>query len=129
MTQRLQRHPYLALFDGPDTNTSTESRTSSVVPLQALYFMNSEFLRTASESLAQRLLKSSSDAHERIRLAHELAYSRPPVKEEFTRGLKYLEEYESELTQLNAPADRLELESWSSYARTILTANEFRRWP
>ena len=25
MTQRIQRHPFLALFDGPDTNASTAS--------------------------------------------------------------------------------------------------------
>src|SRR5262249_49549671 len=29
MTQRLQKHPFLALFDGPDTNNSTESRRVS----------------------------------------------------------------------------------------------------
>ena len=26
MTQRFQKHPFLALFDGPDTNASTEAR-------------------------------------------------------------------------------------------------------
>ena len=36
MTQRLVKHPYLAIFDGPDTNVSTEARPSSTVPLQAL---------------------------------------------------------------------------------------------
>ena len=35
MTQRLVRHPYLALFDGPDTNLSTDVRTTATVPLQA----------------------------------------------------------------------------------------------
>ena len=27
MTQRLVKHPFLAIFDGPDTNTSTDVRT------------------------------------------------------------------------------------------------------
>ena len=45
MTQRLQKHPYLALFDGPDTNTSTEARTRATVPLQALYLMNNPWVR------------------------------------------------------------------------------------
>ena len=44
MTQRLVRHPYLALFDGPDTNLSTDVRTSATVPLQALYLMNNPFV-------------------------------------------------------------------------------------
>jgi hypothetical protein len=44
MTQRIQRHPFLALFDGPDTNTSTDTRTDSTVPLQALFLMNNPFI-------------------------------------------------------------------------------------
>ena len=39
MTQRIQRHPFLALFDGPDTNASTGVRTTSTTPLQALFLM------------------------------------------------------------------------------------------
>ena len=31
MTQRLVKHPYLAIFDGPDTNTSTDVRPRSTV--------------------------------------------------------------------------------------------------
>src|SRR5207245_3545592 len=49
MTQRLQRHPYLAIFDGPDTNTSTEQRTSSTVPQQALFLMNNPFVLAQAE--------------------------------------------------------------------------------
>src|SRR5207244_4831822 len=37
MTQRIHRHPFLGLFDGPDTNTSTAGRTTSTTPLQALF--------------------------------------------------------------------------------------------
>ena len=47
MTQRLLKHPYLALFDGPDTNASTDVRTRSTVPLQALYLMNNPFVQRA----------------------------------------------------------------------------------
>ncbi|HSM76836.1 MAG TPA: DUF1553 domain-containing protein, partial [Bryobacteraceae bacterium] len=36
MTQRIQRHPYLAIFDGPDPSASTPLRVASTTPLQAL---------------------------------------------------------------------------------------------
>src|SRR5206468_9455920 len=62
MTQRLQRHPYLALFDGPDTNASTERRASSTVPLQALYLMNHPFVREQAEGLARRLLAEPAES-------------------------------------------------------------------
>lgn len=126
MTQRLQRHPYLALFDGPDTNASVESRTSSTVPLQALFLMNSEFVATASESFALLLLKSSNDSRERITTAYRLAYSREPQVSEIERGVAYVQEYDGELERTSGNDAKRELASWSSYARTLLTANEFR---
>ena len=51
MTQRLMRHPFLAIFDGPDTNTSTDVRTRSTVPLQALYLMNNPFVQEQAAGL------------------------------------------------------------------------------
>jgi hypothetical protein len=34
MTQRIRRHPFFALFDGPDTNASTAVRGASTTPLR-----------------------------------------------------------------------------------------------
>ena len=51
MTQRLVKHPYLAIFDGPDTNTSTDSRPRSTVPLQALFLMNNPVRAGAGRGL------------------------------------------------------------------------------
>src|SRR5206468_9698451 len=44
MNQRLRRHPFLALFDGPDPNASTPRRTETTVPTQALFLMNDPFV-------------------------------------------------------------------------------------
>src|SRR3984885_1413052 len=77
MTQRLHRHPFLGLFDGPDTNTTTDVRSNSTVPLQALYLMNSDTMREEAGAFAARLCRESNDPATRIRLAHKLAYSRP----------------------------------------------------
>jgi hypothetical protein len=125
MTQRFQRHPFLALFDGPDTNTSTEQRTTATVPQQALFWMNDPFVTAQAEGLARRLLAASGDPGVRIDLAHRLAWSRPARPEEVSRGIHYVEEYARGLAEAGAPADRLELEAWTSYARVLLGANEF----
>jgi hypothetical protein len=125
MTQRIQRHPFLALFDGPDTNTTTEKRASSTVPLQALFLMNSPVVRAEAEALARRLLAASPDARRRVRLAHELAYSRPPTASEVERALLYVGRYRQGLEQAGAPPERRELEAWLSYARVLLCSNEF----
>ena len=44
MTQRIKRHPFLALFDGADPNGSTGRRNTTTVPTQALYFLNDPFV-------------------------------------------------------------------------------------
>jgi cytochrome c553 len=125
MTQRFQRHPFLALFDGPDTNTSTDQRTASTVPLQALFLMNDPFVTEQAEGFARRLLGASADPARRIDLAHRWALARPATWEEEVRGVHYVEEYRRRLAEAGTPAGRLELEAWTSYARVLLCATEF----
>jgi hypothetical protein len=125
MTQRIQRHPFLGLFDEPDTNTTTEKRASSTVPLQALFLMNSLAVRAEAEAFARRLLAAAPDARGRIRLAHELAYARPPSDEEMSKGLRYVERYAAELGRLGVASGQRELEAWTSYTRVIVCSNEF----
>ena len=125
MTQRLQRHPFLALFDGPDTNASTGRRPTSTVPLQALYLLNNPFVREQAEGLAARLIASGPDAAKRVALAHEIAWGRPATPEEVSKGVAYVARYKQELAKAGTPADRAEHEAWASFARVLLMANEF----
>jgi hypothetical protein len=125
MTQRIQRHPFLALFDGPDTNTTTARRGSSTVPLQALFLMNNPFLAEQAEGFARRLIAATPDARQRVELAHELAWSRPAREVEKERGVRYVVEYKKELGTLGVGGDRQEVEAWASFARVMLSANEF----
>ncbi len=78
MTQRLIKHPFLAIFDGPDTNSSTDVRSRSTVPLQALYFLNNPFVLENAEGLARRMIAASTDPRARIALGYQLAWGRPP---------------------------------------------------
>ena len=125
MTQRFQKHPFLALFDGPDTNVSTGKRTESLLPLQALYLMNDSFVRTQAEGFARRLIEHSADGAERVVWAHRLAWGRPATAAEVERGVDYVNRYAAELRRSGAPAERVEIEAWTSYARVMVTANEF----
>ena len=60
-----------------------------------------------------------------LELAHELAWSRPAKPIEAERGTQFLEQYRRHLAAVGLPAERLELETWTSYARILLSANEF----
>ena len=117
MTQRIQRHPFLALFDGPDTNASTSQRETSTVPTQALYFLNDPFFHARSEALAKRLL--SLAAEDRVAAAHRICFQRAATEQERTQAGRFLEAYRT------GPPAQTELAAWSAYARTLLGSNEF----
>jgi hypothetical protein len=125
MTQRFQKHPFLALFDGPDTNTSTGKRADSLLPLQALYLMNDPFVRAQAEGFARRLIANSEEPEGRVARAHQTAWCRPPTPAEIAKGTDYVKRYTEELRRAGTPAERLEIEAWTSYARVLLAANEF----
>jgi hypothetical protein len=124
MTQRFQRHPFLALFDGPDTNTSTEQRTSSIVPLQALYLMNNPFLHEQAAAFAERVLNTSPDPRERIKLAQSLAWGRPPSAEAIDHAATCLENFIRLAQEQGAQHAAAERDAWTSLARLLLSANE-----
>ena len=125
MTQRFQRHPFLGLFDGPDTNMTTEQRTTSTVPQQALYLMNNPFVTQQAEGLARRIIAASDRFEKRIDFACRLAWSRPARPIELATGSRYLDQYQKELAVLGISSERQEMEAWTSYARMMLGANEF----
>ena len=125
MTQRLQRHPYLALFDGPDTNTSTGERTEATVPLQGLYFFNNEFVTENARRFAERILAATGEPTDKVELAHELALGREPAPEEIDKAVGYVERFEEELANADIASETAELEAWTSLARVLFSANEF----
>ena len=77
MIQRSVRLTYFTLFDGPNTNVSTEQRTSSLTPLQALYFMNGDLPKRCAASLVEHLPSAADKAD--IEQAFMTLYGRPPT--------------------------------------------------
>ncbi len=125
MTQRFQRHPFLGIFDGPDTNTTTDRRPSSTVPSQALFMMNNPFVAEQANGLAKRLIASEPDSLCRLRLAYELAWGRMPTREEEQESLDYLDRYRRELLRVGVGLADCDREGWTSLAKVLLSANEF----
>ncbi len=123
MTQRIQKHPFLALFDGPDANASSPARGRSTVPTQSLYFLNDPFFHAQSEAFARRLLREPEGM--RVRLAHRLAFQREASDYELHEAREFLAQYRAALDDWPelANGDR-DLLAWSAYARTLLASNE-----
>ncbi|MGL6076470.1 MAG: PSD1 and planctomycete cytochrome C domain-containing protein [Fimbriiglobus sp.] len=114
MTQRIQRHPYLMIFDGPDTNSSTGARITSTTPLQSLYFLNDPFVHEAAQGISKRLPKESKAM---IEAAYPKLLNRSATESEVQTGLAYLRKAE---TLTDTPEAARE-----SYIRSLLRLNEF----
>ena len=123
MTQRLKRHPFLALFDGADPNATTAERLGTTVPTQALFFLNDPFVHTKAEKWATRLQASSPDDTQRIELAWLRAVGRSPTEIERAEATEFLAAYRAELTA--AKLDNVEVRSLAAYLRTLIGSNEF----
>jgi hypothetical protein len=95
----------LALFDFPNPNSTAESRLTTNVPLQRLYFMNSSFVEQQSAALADRF---QGDTETRVRAMYRTLFTREP-----------------DATEIKLASDYLMKADWTSYARVLLTSNEF----
>jgi len=113
MVQRQRRHPYLALFDGADPNSSTPARQTTTVPTQALYFLNDPFFHEQSVLTAKRTRQQDS-ATDRISWVFWRLLQREPLAKERAIARQFLDAYPGS-----------EDERWAAYARVLMASNEF----
>jgi hypothetical protein len=125
MTQRIQRHPYLAIFDGADPSASTAVRTTSTTPLQALFLLNDKFVHEQSKEFATRIMKSGKDDEARLQFVYRTALGRPADKGEMDQCRKFLADVRQRLSDSGALDSDLEAESWRAMVRALLRLNEF----
>ena len=107
MQQRIQKNPYLDMFDGPDGGLHLGERKTTVTTLQALYFMNSEFIHEQAQAIASRLPKEGQVGH-----LYELIFNRPVQQEELEFAKIYFAKNNSQ-------------QRWAGYVRSMLSSNEF----
>jgi hypothetical protein len=86
---RYKLDDFLQLFDFPSPNLSAEKRFSTSVPLQRLFFMNSDFMQQQGERLARRL-DGEADGRARIQKAYRLIFGRAATDEEVKAGLAFI---------------------------------------
>jgi hypothetical protein len=125
MTQRIRRHPFLALLDGPDPNASTAERSFTTVPTQALFFMNDPFVHEQAAGFARRVLAAREEECDRIRLAYRMALAREPLDEELREASDFLARYRRQLDADGVPPGNHSRLTWSALARTLFASNEF----
>lgn len=122
VSTRIRKQPFLTLFDGSNPLTSTGTRRTSTVPLQALYLMNGQFLKSQSKHLAKRLLTEQTDDQDRIQQLTRLCYGRPASNTEYRQFAQWLERLRLESGADSEPlADEF---AWRAVAHVALMSNE-----
>ncbi|MGE3819163.1 MAG: DUF1549 and DUF1553 domain-containing protein, partial [Isosphaeraceae bacterium] len=125
MQQRYRLQPFLATFDGADTNVSTGERKASTTPQQALFALNSPFVQEQAERWADRLLRDFSSQADRITRAYRVALGRPPTDDEVEVGLDFLREIEPPLKAAGIAGAAVPRAALVSYLRALMGGNEF----
>jgi len=108
---RFQSDAFLRLFDFPAAVSTSPKRSTSVVPQQYLFMMNSPFMSQRSKNLGKQLFESPNNTQTTIESAYQRLYSRLPEQEERELANKWLGENP---TQKN----------WELYAQVLLSAHE-----
>jgi hypothetical protein len=107
---RRRLDPVLALFDFPNPVVTSEQRLPTLVPLQKLFFMNSDFVMEQSKALAKLLEESTGDENTRIVDAYRLIFQREPTAGERKLALEFLQ---------GSPR------ACPQYTQVLLSSNEF----
>jgi hypothetical protein len=114
----------LTLFDYPDPNITSEQRSVTNVPLQGLFFMNSDLVSRQADVLAARLLNEANSDEDRIQRAYRIVFQRRATQAEVQRGLQFLGKA-NVLYKEAETASPTKSTPWQQYAQALLSSGEF----
>ncbi len=106
-----------AMFDFPDPNLSTGKRATSTLPTQALYLMNSSFVRMSAATTANWVIKAGETDDDRLTALYQAALGRAPSPDERYAAVAYLKE---------APADLGRERAWTNLVQAVFASVDFR---
>jgi hypothetical protein len=122
------------LFDFSDASVVHGDRTSTTVPTQALFMMNSPLLQQTSETLAERILRSkdvtarSDDTAETTAAIYRLVLGRTPTAIECDDVERAIPQLMEIFAAVPDPQDELpspEVRAWAAVCHALLASNEF----
>lgn len=106
-------YTFFEQFDFPDPTTPTGNRHATVVAPQALLLLNDNLVVDAAEDFATRVCRDAKSQEDRIGLAYEIAFSRPPTAAELDTAKDFIGD---------ATDDS---HAWSLFCHGLLASNEF----
>ncbi|MCB1202689.1 MAG: PSD1 domain-containing protein [Verrucomicrobiae bacterium] len=112
----------LRQFDFAEPSLVTGRRDVTNVPPQALYLMNSDFVRARAAALAKRISQVASTDHERVEAAYQRCFNRSPDEEEKRLLLEFID---APIPDPTTHAEELE-KRWQDLCQALLASADFR---
>ncbi len=112
--------PFMLTFDMPVPFSAMGRRNVSNVPAQSLILMNDPFVVEQARQWAERAMKQSSGAVERIEWMYESAFTRRPTTQEMETASTFLTSASNETD--DKPSD---IDLWSDFAHALINTKEF----
>jgi hypothetical protein len=114
----------LTLFDFANPSVGVSRRTPTVVSHQALFWMNSPWVKDHARALADAARSDLGDrmmsVSDRVAAAYERVLGRPPIQAETRRALDFI-------TQPGITAAAPDsLDRWASWCQVLLASSEFQ---
>ena len=119
----------LDLFDCAEPSLVTGNRETTNVPLQALFLMNSQFVREQAEGLAQRVSADGKTQEDEVALAYRHCFSREPDEIEMRLALEFLNSASTEDSAATKSRDESQAgpsNPMVDYCQALLATSEFR---
>ncbi|MEZ5942355.1 MAG: DUF1553 domain-containing protein [Planctomycetaceae bacterium] len=107
---------YLTIFNFADPEVCTGQRSETTVPAQALWMLNSEFVRQQAQRIAEALPSGEGVAPgEQVDQLYLQILGRPATTEETERARVFISE-----------ANSNQMDGWAQLAQAMLASSEFR---
>jgi len=116
---------FFQVFDFAEPHVGNGKRASTVVAPQALFMMNSPFVKEQAKAFADSLLKLPGEDSERIRQAYLHAYGRSAVGDEVGQAITYVGNYEKALTTTERDSWQRRAKAWASFCQVLFAGSEF----
>jgi hypothetical protein len=114
---RFKVNETLALFDFPTPSISSERRNVTHVPLQRLFFLNSDLVMNEAKRVSGAVSKSAGTDEARVAEAYRQIFGRAPEKAETVLALQFVREPDPSLKSNET--------AWRQLAQVLFSSNEF----
>ena len=114
------------VFDFAEPSLVIGKRDVTIVPAQALYFMNSPFVIQESKNTAKRIFEEETSSRDRVNRLYMLAVGRRPNSREFDLAMDYIQNFVATARQEGSGTRQAAYLALSTFCQSLMASAEFR---